>query len=62
VRCDLGAPTLDFPLEKWDQLFNINVRGLWILTQKIARILKSQGGGNIVNISSVMVFRGSIEE
>ena len=57
-----GAPTLDFPLEKWDQLFNVNVRGVWIITQKVARIMKQQGGGNIINISSVMAFRGSIEE
>ncbi len=57
-----GAPTLDFPLEKWDQLFNVNVRGVWILTQKVARIMKEQGGGNIINISSVMAFRGSLEE
>jgi gluconate 5-dehydrogenase len=57
-----GAPTLDFPLEKWDQLFNVNVRGVWILTQKVARIMKQQGGGNIINISSVMAFRGSTEE
>jgi gluconate 5-dehydrogenase len=57
-----GAPTLEFPLEKWDQLFNVNVRGVWILTQKVARIMKEQGGGNIINISSVMAFRGSIEE
>lgn len=57
-----GAPTLDFPLEKWDQLFNVNVRGVWILTQKVARIMKNQGGGNIINISSVMAFRGSLEE
>ena len=57
-----GAPTLDFPLEKWDQLFNVNVRGVWILTQKVARIMKEQGGGNIINISSVMSFRGSLEE
>lgn len=57
-----GAPTLDFPLEKWDQLFNVNVRGVWVLTQKVARIMKEQGGGNIINISSVMAFRGSIEE
>ncbi len=56
-----GAPTLDFPLEKWDQLFNINIRGVWILTQKVARIMKNQGGGNIINISSVMGFRGSEE-
>ena len=57
-----GAPTLDFPLEKWDQMFNVNVRGVWILTQKVARIMKEQGGGNIINISSVMAFRGSTEE
>ena len=57
-----GAPTLDFPLDKWDQLFNVNVRGVWILTQKVARIMKEQGGGNIINISSVMAFRGSLEE
>ena len=56
-----GAPTLDFPLEKWDQLFNVNVRGVWILTQKVANLMKDQGGGNIINISSVMGFRGSEE-
>lgn len=57
-----GAPTLDFPLERWDQLFNINVRGVWIITQKVARIMKEQGGGNIINVSSIMGFRGSTEE
>ncbi len=56
-----GATTLDFPLDKWDQLFNVNVRGVWIITQKVARIMKEQGGGNIINISSVMGFRGSEE-
>jgi NAD(P)-dependent dehydrogenase (short-subunit alcohol dehydrogenase family) len=56
-----GAPTLEFPLEKWDQLFNVNVRGVWVLTQKVANLMKSQGGGNIINISSVMAFRGSDE-
>lgn len=57
-----GAPTLEFPLERWDQLFNINVRGVWILSQRVANLMKAQGGGNIINISSVMAFRGSEEE
>jgi gluconate 5-dehydrogenase len=56
-----GAPTLKFPLERWDQMFNINVRGVWILAQKVAVIMKAQGGGNIINISSIMGFRGSDE-
>lgn len=53
-----GTPTLKYPLEKWDHLFNVNVRGVWIITQKIANIMKEQGGGNIINISSIMGFRG----
>ena len=56
-----GAPTLEFPLEKWDHLFNVNVRSVWILTQKVAHIMKNQGGGNIINISSILAFRGSME-
>ncbi|MEW6333028.1 MAG: glucose 1-dehydrogenase, partial [Thermodesulfobacteriota bacterium] len=56
-----GAPTLDFPLDKWDHLFNVNVRGVWILTQKVARLMRDQGGGNIINISSIMGLRGSDE-
>jgi NAD(P)-dependent dehydrogenase (short-subunit alcohol dehydrogenase family) len=57
-----GAPTLEYPLEKWDQVFNVNVRGVWVITQKVARIMKNQGGGNIINISSVLGFRGVTEE
>jgi NAD(P)-dependent dehydrogenase (short-subunit alcohol dehydrogenase family) len=57
-----GAPTLEYPQEKWDQLFDVNVRGLWIITQKVARIMKNQGGGNIINISSIMSFRGFPDE
>lgn len=57
-----GAPTLDYPLEQWDKIFNVNVRGVWILSQAVAKIMKEKGGGKMINISSVMGFRGSIEE
>ncbi len=57
-----GAPTLDFPREQWDRLFQVNVRGVWFLTQRVARLMKEKGGGSIINISSVMAFRGSDEE
>lgn len=56
-----GAPTLKFPLERWDQMFSVNVRGVWILTRKVAVTMKAQGGGTIINISSIMGFRGSDE-
>lgn len=56
-----GAPTLEFPLDGWDKIFNVNVRGVWILTQKVANIMKEQGGGKIINISSIFGSRGSLE-
>lgn len=56
-----GAPTLEFPLDGWDKIFNVNVRGVWILTQKVANIMKAQGGGKIINISSIFGSRGSLE-
>ncbi len=40
----------------------MNVRGVWILSQTVAKIMKEKGGGKMINISSVMGFRGSIEE
>ena len=57
-----GAPTLEFPLDRWDKIFEVNVRGVWIISQRVANIMKDQGGGKMINISSVMGFRGSIEE
>ena len=56
-----GAPTLEFPREGWDKVFNVNVRGVWILTQKVANIMKDNGGGKIINISSIFGSRGSLE-
>jgi NAD(P)-dependent dehydrogenase (short-subunit alcohol dehydrogenase family) len=57
-----GAPTLQFPIDKWDKIFQVNVRGVWVLSQKVANIMKDQGGGKMINISSIMGSRGSIEE
>ncbi len=57
-----GAPTLQFPLDKWDKIFSVNVRGVWVLSQAAANIMKEQGGGKIINISSIFGSRGSIEE
>lgn len=57
-----GAPTLDYPLEKWDKVFEVNVKGVWILSQRVANIMKDHGGGKIINISSVFGARGSGEE
>lgn len=57
-----GAPTLDFPVEAWDKVFAVNVRGLWLLTQRVARQMCERRAGSIVNITSISAFRGAEDE
>ncbi|MGH0030447.1 MAG: glucose 1-dehydrogenase [Myxococcota bacterium] len=57
-----GAPTLEFPVDGWDRVFDVNVRSLWILSQRVARHMVEHGGGSILHISSVSGMRGSLEE
>jgi gluconate 5-dehydrogenase len=57
-----AAPTLDYPIEGWDRVFDLNVRGLWLLSQRVARHMKDAGGGSIVHVSSISAYKGSREE
>ena len=47
------APTAESTEENWDRVIGINLKGVWLcLKHEIAQMLK-QGGGAIVNMSSV---------
>jgi len=48
-----GGPLKDMPLEKWDEIFNTNLRGVFYMVRAFAPMLISAGGGDIVNISSI---------
>ncbi len=44
---------VDFPLDEWDLVYDINVRGTFLCTQAAARQMIKQGiGGCIINMSS----------
>ena len=49
-------PTMDQALDveerAWDSIMNLNLKGLFFLSQAVARVMKEQGGGRIINISS----------
>jgi NAD(P)-dependent dehydrogenase (short-subunit alcohol dehydrogenase family) len=50
------SPTADYSEEDWDRTLNINLKGTWLcLKYEIAQMLK-QGGGVIVNTSSIAAF------
>jgi gluconate 5-dehydrogenase len=54
-----GAPILDYPMEGWDKVYSVNVRGLFQLTQRVARSMKDNGGGVIINVTSVGGYKGA---
>ena len=39
---------------QWDETFNINVRGLWLLSRSVLPFMRNAGGGSIVNVASVL--------
>ena len=52
-------PFLDSTEEDVDQFININLKGTYFVTQAVAREMKKQGGGSIVNIGTVLVSHSS---
>ncbi len=55
-----GAPAEDHPAEAWDKVMNLNVRGYFLLSQRIAK--KSMIGkqnGSIINIASIAGLGGN---
>ncbi len=45
--------------EQWDETFNINVRGLWLLSRAVLPHMRKTGGGSIINIASVLGINGA---
>ena len=43
----------DITEEEWDEIMNVNLKGPFLLSQIIFPIMIKQGGGRIINISSV---------
>jgi NAD(P)-dependent dehydrogenase (short-subunit alcohol dehydrogenase family) len=57
-----AAPTLEYPLDGWDRVFALNVRGLFVLTQLAARHMAEHGGGSVIQVGSISAFRGAPDE
>ena len=55
-----GAPAEDHPLEAWDKVMNLNVRGYFILSQHIAKhTMIARRSGSIINVASIAGLGGN---
>ncbi|WP_284988082.1 MULTISPECIES: SDR family NAD(P)-dependent oxidoreductase [unclassified Arthrobacter] len=51
---------IDLEIDVWDAMFNINVRGYALASQHAVKLMLQNGGGAIVNTSSVSALGGDI--
>ena len=51
-------PAVDFPLEAWDRVLDVNLRAVFQLCQLFGRPMLERGEGKIVNLASLLSFQG----
>jgi 3-oxoacyl-[acyl-carrier protein] reductase len=49
---------LEIPLEEWDRVMNVNLRGLFLCCKAVVPHMQKQNKGKIVNIVSTRIFEG----
>lgn len=54
------APVLEFCEKDWDDVLQINLKAVFLLSQAAARVMVAQGKGKIINIASMLSFQGGI--
>ena len=55
-----GAPAEDHPVDAWDKVMNLNVRGYFILSQHIAKhSMIGRRSGSIINVASIAGLGGN---
>jgi len=51
-------PFMEIPVEEWDQVMAVNLRGLFLCARAVFPTMNAQGKGVIVNIASSTFFKG----
>ena len=50
------SPALELEERAWDSIMNLNLKGLFFLGQAVARVMKENGDGRIINVASIDAF------
>jgi NAD(P)-dependent dehydrogenase (short-subunit alcohol dehydrogenase family) len=51
------ASSLEVDERLWDSVMNLNLKGLFFLSQAVAKVMKEHGGGGIINVASMDGFK-----
>lgn len=54
-----GAPVLEMPFDAWKKVMDVNVSGVFLMSQEVGKIMVNQKQGKIINIASVAGVKGA---
>ncbi|MEE8398952.1 MAG: 3-oxoacyl-ACP reductase family protein [Desulfobacterales bacterium] len=55
----IDAPAIDLEERAWEAVMNLDLKGLFFLSQAVARVMRDNNGGSIINISSSAAYKPS---
>ena len=54
------ADFLDFSEKDWDDVMDLNIKALFLLSQAAARVMVKNGRGKIISVASMLSFQGGV--
>ncbi len=59
---NISGPFVDFPVQSVEEMYKINVAGCFLCCREALRVMSPKKSGYIINMSSVMGFRGYVDQ
>lgn len=53
-------PSTDFPESDWDEVLNVNLKAVWLLSQAAGRHMVPRRSGKIISFGSLLTFQGGL--
>lgn len=52
------SPLLEYKEDDWDEVIELNLNAVYLLSQEAAKVMVKQNSGKIINIASMLTFQG----
>ncbi|TEB34117.1 NAD(P)-binding protein [Coprinellus micaceus] len=54
------SPAVDFPEKEWDEVLDVNLKSVWLLSQSAGKHMVARRRGKIINFCSLLTFQGGL--
>lgn len=58
---NIRHPVEDFPIDEFDAILNVNLKGAWLCCRAVSRVMQEQRFGSVINMGSILSAVGLAE-